>query len=309
MADGEAPLPALRAPKHHKTFAMAFFEAQCEFGPIYADGVNPEKGYRFRSLPAMLDALKPILHAHGLAFSQPPDGVEMHNGRPTFMLRTIILHAKTGEQLVGVYPVCDARLNAHDRAACLTLARRYSIPTIMGVSAESEAQEPAHGSEAASYAEDAPDLIKGEEKDKLVEDWTARMKTATDLDDIDHIMNEVKEKKLSRNTFDGLEHVAMQESERIKAGAVPKPPEPSQFAELDREGRAVLSITDRAVAVTAYTTWQVRAQSKVRLATCTPEERKQLRELKKLVQSYITTPTGQNPVDAMPASTDEGAPV
>lgn len=143
MADtGE--LPALIVPKHHKTLAMAFLEAQMEFGPIYADGINPEKGYRFRSFSAIRDALAPVLHKNGLCFTQLPDGVEEHAGRPTFMLKTIIMHAKTGAEMVGRYPICDVRLDAHAKATCLTLARRYSLPTIMGVSAQSEEMEPAH---------------------------------------------------------------------------------------------------------------------------------------------------------------------
>lgn len=306
---------------HHETLSMAFFEAQTEFGPIYADGINPEKGYAFRTLEAMLDALKPILHKNGLAFTQIPDGVESHDGRPTYMLKTIIMHAKTGEQLVGRYPVCDARLDAHSKATCQTLARRYSIPPMMGVSAESEGQEPAHAKNADpdgidQRPEDERPLLAGPGlgaiKDKLIEEWSARMRACSTTEDVDAVLAEALEYphgRFSDNAVDGLRTVADEERERIKAGVAPRDPTPSSFEELQAEGLACAKVERADEAIGAYARWLSRVNSKTRLATCTPDERKTLQALKKTVKGEIDARLRNSAASPPHSAADtEGAP-
>jgi len=225
MADGALPARAKKRAKvtHHETLSMAFFEAQTEFGPIYADGVNPEKGYRFRSLEAMLEALVPVLHRHGLAFMQLPDGVEMHDGRPTFMLKTVILHAKTGAEMTSRYPVCDARQDAHAKAMCQTLARRYSIPPMMGLSAESEGQEPAHNvdgidqrppEEIAEDGEPRSAFIGGEAWGLVACLYTSQFDAAADVEALDKIWKSFvrkywagKKRCISENSHAGMEEI------------------------------------------------------------------------------------------------------
>ena len=158
-----------------------------------------------------------------------------------------------------------------------------------------------------SYAED-DSFIRGAEKDALVEDWNARLRASEDLDDIDNIMAEAAEKKtrLSRNTWDGLEHVAQQESERIKAGVAPKPPAPSPFEELKAHGLSVIGIENEAERLVQHGKWLSRVNAKSIIALCSPSEREEIKTLKKTIKSEL----GQNSAGldgSVPA--DEGASV
>jgi hypothetical protein len=237
MADGGAlSIPKPAKAKHHATLAMAFFEAQRAFGPIYKDGHNAERNYRFSTFPAVRDALVPVLHAHGLAFAQLPDGVEMHDGRPTFMLLTRILHAKTGETLEGRYPVCDARLNAQDKGACLTYARRYSALSIMGVATEEADDDAANVGRgqpmtnefdqrpAEEVAEVRGRFLEGAEAKTALNDLMTRMSESADLDALERVHREAERINVSRNR-----HLALGEhfeacAEALSHGRTPPPP-------------------------------------------------------------------------------------
>lgn len=158
-----------------------------------------------------------------------------------------------------------------------------------------------------SYAED-DSFIRGAEKDALVEDWNARLRASEDLDDIDNIMAEAAEKKtrLSRNTWDGLEHVAQQESERIKAGVAPKPPAPSPFEELKAHGLSVIGIENEAERLVQHGKWLSRVNSKTNQALMSTSEREEIKTLKKTIKSEL----GQNSAGqdgSVPA--EEGASV
>lgn len=171
------------------------------------------------------------------------------------------------------------------RDACADMLRGIQM-TEEAQDVEVIANEPVN-----SYAED-DSFIRGAEKDALVEDWNARLRACEDLDDIDNIMAEAAEKKtrLSRNTWDGLEHVAQQESERIKAGIAPKPPAPSPFEELKAQGLAVFTIEDEAQRLVAHGKWLSRVNAKSIIALCSPSEREEIKTLKKTIKSEL----GQN---------------
>lgn len=135
--------------------------------------------------------------------------------------------------------------------------------------------------------EDAPlPFINGAEKDKLIEDWSARLRQTTTPEDIEQIMAEAAEfrARLSRNAWDGLEHVAEQETHRVCEGIAPKPREPSPFEALKTEGLAVLSAEDPKVALAA---WQSKARAKSKVALCSPEERTELRKLEKNIVAEV----------------------
>ena len=291
MADSAGTLPSLIVPKHHKTLAMAFFEAQMEFGPIAADGLNPEKGYRFRSFTAIRDALAPILNKNGLAFTQLPDGVEMHDGRPTFMLKTVIIHAKTGAEMVARYPVCDARLDAHARAMCLTLARRYSLPTIMGVSAESEAQEPPHDAEgidqrpADEIAEDGEPrsaFIGGEAWGLVAGLYTSQFDAAADVAELEKIWKSFirkywagKKRCISENAHGGMEEIYERAKLRLEDAA-------------DSVVKLTAAITG-AVDLSELEEWRARGDTEARWAKLSEAQQIEASTLYEAAQERLST--------------------
>lgn len=186
-------------------------------------------------------------------------------------------------------------------------ARRYCPEVIMGVYDVDELAAVETTVVENSYAED-DSFIRGAEKDALVEDWNARLRACEDLDDIDNIMAEAAEKKsrLSRNTWDGLEHVAAEESERIKAGVAPKPPAPSPFEELKAQGLAVIGIENEAERLAAHGKWLSRVNARSLIALMSVSERDEIKTLKKTIKGELE----QNVAGAGPGSpATEGAPV
>lgn len=230
----------------------------------------------------------------------------------------------SGEQVVRSFSESDAKSaglwnkqgpwTSYPKRMLQMRARAWAIrdgcaDMLRGIQMAEEAQdvEVVANEPVNSYAED-DSFIRGAEKDALVEDWNARLRACEDLDDIDNIMAEAAEKKsrLSRNTWDGLEHVAAEESERIKAGVAPKPPAPSPFEELKAQGLAVIGIENEAERLAAHGKWLSRVNARSLIALMSVSERDEIKTLKKTIKGELE----QNVAGAGPGSpATEGAPV
>jgi len=224
----------------------------------------------------------------------------------------------TGEQTVRSFSVADAKVaglwkkqgpwTTYPPRMLQMRARAWALrdgcaDMLGGIQMAEEAQD------VEVIANEPIPFIKGAEKDALVEDWNARMRACTDLDDITHIMAEAEEKRglLSANTWDGLEHVAAQESERIAAGVAPKAPEPSPFEEIKAQGLACVQGETLALAQAAYAKFLSRANSRTNLALCNPSERDELKTLKKTIKAGIDARFTNSASLHQPGETDEGA--
>jgi len=129
-------------------------------------------------------------------------------------------------------------------------------------------------------------FINGAEKDRLIEDWVARLRQTTAPEDIEQIMAEAEtyKSRLSKNAWDGLEHIAEQETHRVCEGIAPRAPLPSPFEELKAAGLECLTAADPKIALAA---WMARSRAKANIALCTPEERTELRTLEKTLKAEI----------------------
>jgi hypothetical protein len=154
-----------------------------------------------------------------------------------------------------------------------------------------------------------PVFIKGAEKDALIEDYTARMRACTELDDITDIMAEAEEKRgqLSSNAWDGLEEIAARESERIEAGVAPIEQPPSPFDELKEQGLACVQAETLALAQAAYAKFLSRANSRTLLALCNPSERDEIKTLKKTIKAGIDSRFTNSAGPASQPPAEEGA--
>ena len=149
----------------------------------------------------------------------------------------------------------------------------------------------------------------GARKDALVEDWNARMRECTEIEDVDDIVAEVvnyPEGRFSDNVMTGIYSVAAEEKERINAGIAPRAKKPSPFEELKAQGLAVLEIEAEADRLVAHGKWLSRVNARSNIALMSADEREEIKTLKKTIKGEL----GQNP----PAShaltrADEGAPV
>jgi hypothetical protein len=88
---------------------------------------------KYADLPAVIDAIKPHLSKHGLAFMQMPKPSE-----GGISIETVLIHS-SGECLsMGVLFVPANRQDAHGFGSALTYARRYALQTCFGLPTEDD---------------------------------------------------------------------------------------------------------------------------------------------------------------------------
>lgn len=93
--------------------------------------VRGRADYTYVPLDDLLQSVRPLLAAHGLAVSQP---VVVEGDR--VCLRTILLHT-SGERLESTFPLPWSG-GAQERGSELTYARRYSLEAVLGVAPSEE---------------------------------------------------------------------------------------------------------------------------------------------------------------------------
>ncbi len=93
--------------------------------------VRGRADYTYVPLDDLLQSVRPLLAAHGLAVSQP---VVVDGDR--VCLRTILLHT-CGERLESTFPLPWSG-GAQERGSELTYARRYSLEAVLGVAPSEE---------------------------------------------------------------------------------------------------------------------------------------------------------------------------
>lgn len=151
--------------------SAAFVKAQAEIEKASKDKSNPHFRTKYADLGAVVDAIKPALEKHGLAFMQ-----KFHHDDRGISVETIVIH-ESGEQLSnGILNVPASKIDAQGFGSACTYARRYSLQAAFGVAPEdddgnaaskkqvenAEKQRQADLKEAteAIKAADSPDALK-----------------------------------------------------------------------------------------------------------------------------------------------------
>jgi len=113
----------------HANLPLALIAAQKDIGKIVKDkqAGGGSRTYLYADLPTVLDAIEPALHNNGLVVLQPLTNL---NGHPA--VQTILIHAKTGEQIEGVVPVsCADMTDPQKVGGAITYNRRYALLAIL----------------------------------------------------------------------------------------------------------------------------------------------------------------------------------
>ena len=119
-----------------KNISKALLAVQQELKPVRKD--RSGYGYKYADLSSVLDAITELLNKHGVVVLQPtaagPDGHAT--------VRTILLHAESGEQLDSVISVPFAPQAKLSVAQCfgsaLTYARRYALTALLSIPTEDD---------------------------------------------------------------------------------------------------------------------------------------------------------------------------
>lgn len=125
----------MEAPYSHRSdkvdqIAMALCEAQGSFAAASKDSSAPiGKGYQYASLDSLIQATRPALSKHKLAFMQNfVDGPTAG----TKVLESVLLHV-SGQFIASTYRIDVASTKPHDIGSHITYARRYSMSAMLGI--------------------------------------------------------------------------------------------------------------------------------------------------------------------------------
>lgn len=118
-----------------KNLYTAFIKAQTELENPHLDSSG--YGYKYASLPKILEQVKPVLQKHGLGIiqvSEPTDGT-------VISIKTILVH-ESGESIESIMtmPIPDIKgANVTQKSGgAVTYIRRYALTAILGISGDED---------------------------------------------------------------------------------------------------------------------------------------------------------------------------
>jgi hypothetical protein len=138
-----------------KALAQAMLQVQRGVAPI----VKNRRGHnsRFADLEAVLTAVRPLLCDAGLVLCHTLDRVP-DTDQPA--LRTVLLHADSGEWIDAYYPLAAAGIkganDAQQAGAAITYARRYSWLALFSVATTDDDAQSVGASAPARVATTPP---------------------------------------------------------------------------------------------------------------------------------------------------------
>jgi len=113
-----------------KEISKALFKFQGLLNKVTKSSINPHFKSRYADLNSILDSCYPVLQDCGLIVTQHPHGSD---------LVTTLIHAESGEYLQSYCPIrVKDELDPQKYGSGLTYARRYSLQSILCLSAEDD---------------------------------------------------------------------------------------------------------------------------------------------------------------------------
>lgn len=182
--------------------APALVKAQAAMQAIGKDSTNPHFKNKYASLDTIIETIRPILGAHGLALTQTAEAVA--DGKALIVLTTLV-HT-SGETLTGSAYVPIAKQDAQGAGGALTYGRRYSLAALLCLATEEDddgnAASRPKAQPRAAKSEPAPEGFHGSNGTKPDADkaWPFGDKKGTRLgdfssDELKQMQKWCKEKK------------------------------------------------------------------------------------------------------------------
>lgn len=127
-------------------------KAKREMGSaVKKDSANPFHKSKYASLGAHLELSESILDRHGLIMVQTVNG-----SQDKAMLVSTLCHPESGQWIKSYLPLPNPKNDSQGLGASITYMRRYSINTMLGLSAEDDDAESACIREPKTPAKKAP---------------------------------------------------------------------------------------------------------------------------------------------------------
>lgn len=121
------------------SLAAALSKAQATFKPAVKDAANPFFKSHYLSLAGAIEACRDALSSNGLAVVQAVD-----SSADKLVLHTTLIHS-SGEWIGSAYPINPVKNDPQGIGSATSYARRYSLMALVGLAAEDDDGEAAHG--------------------------------------------------------------------------------------------------------------------------------------------------------------------
>jgi ERF superfamily len=115
-----------------KLITTALISAKAKFKPIHKNKVNPHFKSKYATLDEILEAIAPALLANNLLLIQPT--IVKDN---LTVLKTILIHAESGEQLESELTI-PAITDPQKLGAAMTYYRRFSICSLLAIAPDDD---------------------------------------------------------------------------------------------------------------------------------------------------------------------------
>ena len=118
--------------------AAALVKAQADMPALQRDKLNPHFKSRYLSLESLLGEVLPVLNGNGLALVQLPTASFSPDGAALPSLRTILVHGESGESIETTMLLLASKSDPQGQGSAITYARRYSLMSMLGLSADED---------------------------------------------------------------------------------------------------------------------------------------------------------------------------
>lgn len=217
------------------TLAAALAKAQGEIENAKFNRVNPHFKNKYADLTAIFDAVRSPLSKNGLAVTQT---IEV---RETGMILSTKLMHSSGEWLGSEYPL-PVSARPQEFGSALTYAKRYSLASIVGVSADEDDDANAAQGNGAQRTT----LPKAKARD-IYAKLQAEIDGATDVAALRQWGTEAKE-RIEVMPSDWQDHLRLRFQEKLvdlqQQTSRPVTPSKQEVAPLDWIGSALDAVTD-----------------------------------------------------------------
>jgi len=112
----------------YKNLAGALVRAQAEIEGAVKGSVNPAFRYKYADLASVIDAVRPALAKHGLAFIQ--EVTERDQG---VYVETVVVHESGEMYRCGKLPIPAPKQDPHGYGSAISYGKRYSLMAAFGV--------------------------------------------------------------------------------------------------------------------------------------------------------------------------------
>lgn len=119
--------------KKHKNVYAALAAAQMEMGKAIKDAENPHFRSKYADLSAVVDAVRPALNAHGIAFFHIPLQNEFGH-----VMQTILYHGESETSITADVPLILGKQDMQGYKSATTYAKRIGLESVTGIAPEDD---------------------------------------------------------------------------------------------------------------------------------------------------------------------------